>query len=327
MHDINTCANVIGFKETIRWKGVPMTVDALRVNTQTFLVMGNFIRTAELKDLWAEDVDNPPEIIRHLRNGPVKADIFKFWQRIPESEPKYPYYHEWQDVAAIPITTHKHWFEKQISQSARNKIRKATKNRVEVQEEQLSDRLIQGITDLYNDSPIRRGKRFWHYGKDFETVKKELSDGLDKCRFVTAYCEGELIGFIKFFIFDRYARTTLVLDKLSRREKAPMNSLFSKAVEICEKENMPYFAYSIWRRGDHGQFQASNGFIRTPVPEYFVPLTIKGSLALRLNLHRGIKGAIPEKLMIRLLNLRARWYSIRFRTDPFRVSKSSSKAT
>lgn len=327
MNNVNTYGNVVSFKETIRSKGVPMAVDAVQVNTRTFLITGKVLKTAELKDIWAEDVNNPPEVIRQLQNGAAKADILKFWQRIPETEPKYPYYHEWQDVAAIPITTHKHWFEKQISQKARNKIRKAAKNGVEVQEEQLSDRLIRGITEVYNDSPIRRGKRFWHYGKDFETVKKELSDGLDKCRFVTAYCEGELIGFIKFFIFDRYARTTLVLDKLSRREKAPMNSLFSKAVEICVKENMPYFVYSIWRRGDHGQFQASNGFIRTPVPEYFVPLTIKGSLALRLNLHRGIKGAIPEKVMIRLLNLRARWYSLRFRTNPFRVSKSPRKIT
>jgi hypothetical protein len=327
MHDINTCADAVGLKETVRWKGVPITVDALRVNTQTFLIMGNFIRTAELKDFWAEDVDNPSEVIRQLKNGPVKADILKFWQRIPESEPKYPYHHEWQDVAAIPITTHKHWFEKQISQSARNKIRKAAKNGVEVQEEQLSDRLIRGITELYNDSPIRRGKRFWHYGKDFETVKKELSDDLNICRFVTAYWEGELIGFIKFFMFDRYARTTLILDKLSRREKSPMNGMISKVVEICADNNMPFLVYSTWRKGDHGRFQASNGFVRTPVPEYFVPLTMKGRVALRVNLHRGIKGAIPEKAMIRLLNLRARWYAIRYRANPFRVSKSSKKAT
>ncbi len=318
MHDINTSANAIGLKETVRWKGVPMTVDAVRVNTQTFLIMGKFIRTAELKDFWAEDVDNPSEVIRQLKNGPVKADILKFWQRIPETKPKYPYYHEWLDVAAIPITTHKHWFEKQISQSARNKIRKAAKNGVEVQEEQLSDRLIRGITELYNDSPVRRGKRFWHYGKDFETVKKELSEDLNICRFVTAYWEGELIGFIKFFIFDRYARTTLILDKLSRREKSPMNGMISKVIEICADKNMPFLVYSTWRKGDHGRFQASNGFVKTPVPEYFVPLTMKGRLALRLNLHRGIKGAIPEKAMIRLLNLRARWYTIRYRANPLR---------
>jgi len=68
----------------------------------------------------------------------------------------------------------------------------------------------------------------------------------------------------------------------------------------------------VWRRGEHGQFQESNGFKKTPVPEYFVPLSLKGQLALRLGLHRGIRGLIPERMMIWLLALRARWYSLRY---------------
>jgi hypothetical protein len=223
-------------------------------------------------------------------------------------------------VAAIPITTHKHWFERQISRSARNKIRKALKHGVEFHEEPVSDRLIRGITALYNDSPLRRGKPFWHYGKDFEMVKKQVSEDVDVCRFVTAYWEGELIGFIKLLVFDRCARTAGILDKLSCREKSPMNGMISKAVEICATNNIPYLVYSTWRRGDHGQFQASNGFIRTPLPEYFVPLTTKGRLALLLRLHRGIKGWVPEKMMIRLVELRAKWYAQKFGTKAFRVS-------
>ena len=46
-----------------------------------------------------------------------------------------------------------------------------------------------------------------------------------------------------------------------------MNGLISKVVEICATNNIPYLVYSTWRRGDHGEFQASNGFIRTPLPE------------------------------------------------------------
>jgi hypothetical protein len=222
-------------------------------------------------------------------------------------------------VAAIPITTHKHWFERQISRTARNKIRKALKHGVEFHEEPISDRLIRGITALYNDSPVRRGKPFWHYGKDFESVKKLVSEDGDVCKFVTAYSEGELIGFIKLLVFDRCARTAGILDKLSCREKSPMNGLISKVVEICATNNIPYLVYSTWRRGDHGQFQASNGFIRTPLPEYFVPLTAKGSMALALKLHRGLKGWIPEGMMIRLLELRAIWYARKFRTKSFRV--------
>jgi hypothetical protein len=315
----NAAIDVKSYKQTARLKGVPVTVDTVRVDGQIFIIQGKWLRTAELKYFWQEDVRDPEAVIGALKSSHAKADILKFWQRIPDTEPKYPYYRETQHVAAIPITTHKYWFEKQISQKARNKIRKAAKLGVEIREEELNDALIRGIMGIYNDSPLRRGKPFWHYGKDFETVKGELSEDLDICRFVTAYSDGELIGFIKFFILDRYARTTLILDKQSRREKSPMNSLVSKVVEICAEKGIPYFVYSIWRKGDHGHFQKSNGFIRTPVPQYFVPLTTKGRLALFLHLHRGIKGWIPEKMMIRLLELRAKWYARRFRTKAFRI--------
>jgi len=69
----------------------------------------------------------------------------------------------------------------------------------------------------------------------------------------------------------------------------------------------------MWRRGGHGDFQESTGFERTPIPEYFVPLTAKGTAALRLGLHRGVRGLIPEKLMADLLSARAKWYARKVR--------------
>jgi hypothetical protein len=88
--------------------------------------------------------------------------------------------------------------------------------------------------------------------------------------------------------------------------------MIAKAVEVCAQRKIPYIAYTLWRRGEHGQFQESNGFEKIPVPEYFVPLTLKGELALRLGLHKGIRGLIPEKVMIWLLALRGNWYSSKY---------------
>jgi len=65
----------------------------------------------------------------------------------------------------------------------------------------------------------------------------------------------------------------------------------------------------MWRRGGHAEFQESTGFKRIPVPEYFVPLTFKGAIALRLGLHKGARGLIPQKVMPWLLALRAKWYA------------------
>ncbi len=105
---------------------------------------------------------------------------------------------------------------------------------------------------------------------------------------------------------------TLILDKTAHRDKAPMNGMIAKAVEVCAKRNVPYIVYTIWRRGEHGQFQESVGFKKMAVPEYFVPLTLKGTIALRLGLHKGVRGLIPEKMMGWLLVLRSRWYALRY---------------
>ena len=289
--------------------------DSVRIKNLAFVISGKLITTAHLteKDEWLRDVEDPDEVVRALKSAPTRIDLFRFWQRIPESVAKFGYYKEWRQIAAIPIKDYQHWLTKQISPSARNKVRKTEKFGVTIQETQLNDELVRGIMEIFNQSPVRRGKRFWHYGKDFETVKKEMSLDLRDSIFITAYHENELIGFIKLYLTDRYAMITLILDKTAHRDKAPMNGMIAKAVEVCAQRHIPYVAYTVWRRGEHGQFQESNGFERIAVPEYFVPLTLRGELALRLGMHKGIKGLIPEKVMIWRLVLRAKWYSWKYR--------------
>lgn len=308
-------ANPILYKETVPIKGVPTPHDAIRANDQIFIISGRFARIASLrgdKEQWFEDVQYPDQVIEALKAAPVKIDLLKFWQRIPDTAPRFGYYKEWREIAAIPISDYKHWFEKQISPKARNKVRKAQKLGVTVEEVSLDDEFVRGVMSIYNQSPVRRGKPFWHYGKDFDTVEKELSADLAESVFVAAYFKQELIGFIKFGITDRYAMTFLILDKTAHRDKAPMNAMIAKVVEICARRQIPYFTYTVWRRGEHGHFQESNGFEKMAVPEYFVPLSLKGKLILFLRLHNGLRGWIPEKVMSWLLLARANWYLFKY---------------
>lgn len=299
-------------KETIYPKGAPILIDAVRTTGKTFLISGKFVKTASLKNEWQEDVDEPAEVIEVLKNAPIRIDLLKFWQRIPETEPKYPYFKEWQNVAAIPIKDFKHWWDKQIRFRARNKMRKAQKLGVVVEQLEFNDDFVRGVVEIYNQSPIRRGKPFRHYGKDFATVKAELSVDLDEAIFVGAYYKKELIGFIKFVVADRYAMVTLILDKTVHRDKSPMNGIIAKVVEICAERKIPYFTYTLFRRGDHGKFQESVGFERIPVPQYYVPITVLGRIVLFLRLHKGLIGIIPERLMVALLALRSKWYTMKF---------------
>lgn len=299
-------------KESFYPKGKPVSIDAVRIDRQVYLISGRYLKTASLKHEWQEDVEEPGQIASALKQAPIRIDLLKFWQRIPETEVKYPYYKEWQPVAAIPITTYEHWWDKQIRFKARNKMRKTQKLGLVVEEIEFNDEFVRGVVEIYNQSPIRRGKPFRHYGKDFGTVKAELSVDLDEAVFVAAYHDKELIGFIKFVVADRYAMVTLILDKTVHRDKSPTNGMIAKVVEICARRKIPYFTYTLWRRGDHGKFQESVGFEKFPVPQYYLPLTLLGSLALALRLHHGAKGVIPERLMVWLLGLRTKWYTRKF---------------
>jgi hypothetical protein len=56
------------------------------------------------------------------------------------------------------------------------------------------------------------------------------------------------------------------------------------------------------------RFKQNNGFLRMDIPRYYVPLTLKGSIALRLGLHKNLKDRIPEWIAARLRDLRTKWY-------------------
>ena len=66
---------------------------------------------------------------------------------------------------------------------------------VEVRECAYDDDFVRGMTSIFNETPIRQGRRFWHYGKDFETVKRQFSRNLFREDLIGAYYQGELIGF------------------------------------------------------------------------------------------------------------------------------------
>jgi hypothetical protein len=63
-HDMKASAEVLRSNEAIRWKGRTITVDALTVNGQTFVVTGRFIKKAELRRYGAEDIIDPIAVIR-----------------------------------------------------------------------------------------------------------------------------------------------------------------------------------------------------------------------------------------------------------------------
>jgi len=171
------------------------------------------------------------------------------------------------------------------------------------------DALVRGIHKLCNESPVRQGRPFWHYGKNFATVKREHATFLEQSEFIGAYFQDELIGFIKMVYVDRMAVILHILAFNSHYDKRPLNALLTKAVEICAQKKVSYFVYGKYVYGNKTdrslvEFKRRNGFEQINFPRYYIPLTLKGRVYIGLRLYRGAVGLLPEPVLKRLLRIR-----------------------
>jgi hypothetical protein len=288
-------------------------VEIIHIADKEIIVFGRTIKIAQLKEEWDVDVDRPDIIVDELRRDNINADIFTFIQRLPYSKPKFHYYMEWDNIAAIPIKDYDTWFKKQLHENPRKKIRKAQRAGTTVKISDFNETFINGIKDIYNETPLRQGRPYWNYGMDFELTRKENSQFLDRATFIGAYHKDELIGFIRIVYTDRFARTMGIIGKVAHRDKAPMNLLLAKAVEICAEKKVPYLIYARFDYGKLGSdtlqdFKYYNGFESIALPRYYIPLTIKGRIVLSLNMHHGIIGILPGKVVRILRNMKHRWH-------------------
>jgi hypothetical protein len=198
-------------------------------------------------------------------------------------------------------------------------VRKAAKNGVNVREVPFDDNLVQGIHAIYNESPIRQGKKFWHYGKDLEAVRRMNGTFLDRTIFIGAYLQDSLIGFVKLVANEEWSQAGLmqIVSMIQHRDKAPTNSLVAQAVRSCAERGIPHLWYANFSYGKKQQdtladFKRHNGFQKVDVPRYYVPLTVVGRMALRMGLHHGTIDWIPEPVASTYRKIRSYWYKQKF---------------
>jgi hypothetical protein len=293
----------------------------MRIAENEIRIEGRLFRVARLDADKYYFVDNPQAVIEGLRSSGVRADLFTFMQRASETTPKYPYPMEMDNFAALPISTFDHWWMKQIGFKARNKAKQAEKKGVAIREVPLDDMLARGIWEIYNECPIRQGRRFPHYGKNFETVRREAATYLQTSQFVGAFHEEKLIGFIKVVWDESKSQAGLmnIVSLIQHRDKAPTNALVAAAVRLCASHKIPYLTYSNFAYGKKqsdtlSDFKERNAFARVDVPRYCVPLTSLGSAIFRLGLHHRMADYLPEPLSAKLREIRNAWYERKFQT-------------
>lgn len=293
-------------------RGRTVRVPAAHLDGRTVIVTGRFVRVARVHDgefVEGQVIPNPVDFIAKMAESGLRADMLTFPQKIYDREPQHAYAFEWDNAAVASTLSYSDWWDG-LSQVSRKNVRRAGKRGVSVEVATFDDEFVRGVKEIYDETPVRQGRRFWHFGKDLETIRAENSSYLDRSDFIGAYHAGELIGFMKCVYVDNVAIIMQIVSKAAHNDKRPMNALIAKAIEVCQARGVAYLVYSKFTYGnktgsDIAEFKRRNGFVQMDYPRYFVPLTLRGRVAFALKLHRGLGGLLPSGVTHLLLQIRA----------------------
>jgi hypothetical protein len=286
----------------------------LQVDNREISTSGKILKTAKLRHEWFDSLENPLGTIEKLRNMSSGADLFTFVPETCDTEACYPFYHEPVAISVLTIKNYDTWWD-DIHYKTRNKVRRGRKG-VTLRLVELDEELAKGVSAIYNESPIRQGRKFVHYGQTPSEVMDELRSFFDRSYLIGAYYEGELIGFMKLIQGKNVLRTVHFIASLNHREKPVMDALIAEAVALCDKNGVSHLHYGSWAEGGIGVFREKHGFVRLELPRYYVPLSRRGWVMLKLKLHRPIRERLPKSWKERMTALRAKWNS--FRHQPAR---------
>jgi hypothetical protein len=281
---------------------VDKELDALRIRRR------GFAKIAFYKAEWEKDIVPKDDFVEKLSERGV--DIFTFLERkwvSPIVNAPSTWTKTEDNVGMLEIKDYESWWSN-VGKKTRNMVRRAEKSGIEVTVVEPSEKLAEGIWKIYNETPIRQGRAFPHYGEPLEKVKSKIFAPTNQT-FIGAYLQDELVGFIAILYGSDIAIISEILSMQKHLDKAVNNVLIAKAIEVCASNGQRWLMYG--RFGNHpslDRFKESNGFINFPITRYYVPLTWKGSVAIHLGLRKEPVDVLPQWLKGPLIPLR-NWFS------------------
>jgi hypothetical protein len=256
-----------------------------------------FAKIASSSTEYQKNVYPTDDFLEKLRERGI--DVFSFLERkwsSPVDNPPAIWKKTEDNVAMLQIENYEGWWSN-VGKKTRNMVRRAEKCGVRVAIVEPSDTLAEGIWKIYNETPVRQERAFLHYGEPLATVAGNMYGSKENSTFIGAYLNDELVGFIQLLYGEDIVIISQILSMMKHWDKALNNALLAKAVEVCSSKSQRWLMYG--RIGNHpslDKFKESNGFVRYPLTRYFVPLTWKGKVDVRLGLQREFKDALPQSL-------------------------------
>ena len=131
---------------------------------------------------------------------------------------------------------------------------------------------------------------------------REKFSNLSKSEVLGAYYNGELVGLLWMVYGDTVARIRSFVSLIKHREKAPNNALMAEGVKRCSERGFRSIVYEkMGYLPGLDSFKMHNGFKECVVPRYYVPLSNKGMLAIKLRVHKEIQYSLSPRISRALL--------------------------
>jgi len=288
----------------------------IRVCDMDVQITGSWLKLARLDGDKFTFPKDPEGLVSSLRKCPPRVDLLTFMQGLSDKSPDLGYPVEMDNLAVVHVSTFDHWWSKQLRSLGRNRARQAENKGVTFREMAFDETLLAGICKIYNETPVRQGRPFRHYGITLERAREYAGTFLERSVFIGAFLGDIMIGFIKLVSDESRTQADLVhiLSLMEHKDKAPTNALIAQAVRYCAEHGISYLTYDNFSYGNKqedslSEFKERNGFQKVNVPRYYVPLTVLGRSALRLGLHHDRPvDYLPQPVIRRLRELRNSWY-------------------
>jgi hypothetical protein len=318
-HSLSAGPNVTSHTVQISVRGKWTEVPALSWHGQTIVTTGKRVRIATLKDEdWIQDeLIDPAGCLERLRAGVDgrRVDVLHFSQKVPSIVPRYDYSQRMRSIAVASVSDFQAWWEG-LPQETRKNVRRSQKRGVSIAVAPFDGALIKGIAGVQNESPIRQGRAYPHYGKSLAQVERDHGDFLDHCDFICAYFNGEIVGFLKLVYRGNVASLLQLNSMAAHYDKRPSNALLAKAVELCAARGIAHLTYGLYNYGNKHdtplrEFKIRHGFTEMRIPSYYVPTTMLGNIYVRLGLHRGLLDILPQGAIQIALDMRSKWYAFK----------------
>jgi hypothetical protein len=270
---------------------------------KTIMIKTPFFTLAKNASEYLKDINPNEEFLTKLSER--KVDIFSFIERgwLPQTmnQPKW-WTKEQDNVGLLHINSYEKWLKAVVKKTRHNMVRKAEKFGVTTEIfSAINDTLAKDIWKIYNETPIRQNRAFPHYGISVESLKNMLQG--ENCIIVVAYSNNEVVGIAQVILGYKVAILSQLLSLQKYWNKAINNALIAKAVEICEKNRVNWLIYGRMETAHPSldSFKRHNGFTKFSLTRFYIPLTRKGRLALRLRLHKDLKDVLPKSIKYPLI--------------------------